>query len=117
MIIKVAGVTFPNSDGSSRQRIIEEDVEIGDEIVLEKEPDNKFDENAIKILTKNGKQLGYVPKDVAKDLKDEDVNFIEAEVANKLGGDRVSWGLRINLQIFDEKTEGLEQEIMDFFDW
>lgn len=49
-------------------------LEIGDEIQLEREPDNAYDENAIKTLF-NGTHIGYVEKDVAVEiapLLDED---------------------------------------------
>jgi uncharacterized membrane protein YqaE (UPF0057 family) len=44
-----------------------EDVEFGDYVSLEKEPDNKFDKNAIKVLINLGNDslhIGYVPKSV-----------------------------------------------------
>ncbi len=36
-------------------------IKIDDEVFFEREPDNSYDENAIKILTKNREFLGYVP--------------------------------------------------------
>lgn len=38
-----------------------EKIEVGDRLSLQRE-DNKFDENAILILTEDGKKLGYIPE-------------------------------------------------------
>ncbi len=35
---------------------------IGDELIFEKEPSNKYDPNAIRVLTQNKEHLGYVPR-------------------------------------------------------
>ncbi len=37
-------------------------VNVGDELIFEKEPENKFDINAIKVQTQNNEILGYVPR-------------------------------------------------------
>ncbi len=37
-------------------------LKIGDELVFEKEPNNEYDPNAIRILTQNKEHLGYVPR-------------------------------------------------------
>ena len=37
-------------------------VNIGDEVYFEKEPQNQYDSNALRILTQNGDFLGYVPR-------------------------------------------------------
>jgi len=38
------------------------DVSENDQLFLELEPSNMFDSNAIKVLTKEGKLIGYVPR-------------------------------------------------------
>lgn len=38
------------------------------DVVLEPEPQNPYDPNAIKIYTPEGFMLGYVPRAIAKDL-------------------------------------------------
>lgn len=70
--LKVVGVTFSNDDGSKRSEIIREIIDkidtgmnSGDvEIKLERESDNKFDINAIKVMA-DGKQIGYIGKEYA----------------------------------------------------
>jgi hypothetical protein len=57
---KVAGITF---DG--RQRIAAQCYE-GERLFLIREPNNPKDRGAIKIVRRNGDQLGYVPRDVAR---------------------------------------------------
>ena len=74
--LKVVGVTFKNEDtGRSRSEIIRELIsKYGDgkgvvgtnEISIEliREPDNKYDTNAIKVLA-DGEQIGYLGKEYA----------------------------------------------------
>ena len=38
------------------------DIEVGDNLIFEKEPTNKEDSNAIRILMESGNMLGYVPR-------------------------------------------------------
>ncbi len=70
MLTKVTGVTFNNEDGTSRARIIASMSEL-DEIVLERDPYNQFDSNAIKVcVKKDGKiqQIGFLEKTLASKL-------------------------------------------------
>lgn len=66
--LKVVGVTFTNEDtGEKRADIIRELMDKKPEdikIQLVREPDNKFDANAIKVLA-NDKQIGYIGKEYA----------------------------------------------------
>lgn len=67
MITKVVGVTFANPDGSSRASIIA-NMSPSDTIVLERDPYNEYDSNAVKVcVVKNGtkQQIGFVAKDIA----------------------------------------------------
>lgn len=47
-----------------RQKAIKK-CEIGDTIALVRERDNKYDTNAVAVMSDAGKQLGYIPKDDA----------------------------------------------------
>lgn len=62
--LKVVGVTFTNDDGSSRKDKIIEMSQHKDTVViqLEREPQNPYDPNAIKVMA-DGKQIGYIGKD------------------------------------------------------
>ena len=53
-IFKVSGVSF--------HREVIETLKCGDELKMEKDPDNKYDSNAIKILNSENKMCGFVPK-------------------------------------------------------
>src|SRR5580704_1776547 len=55
---KIAGVTHRNEDRKSRQRLITQ-CRIGEELTLQREPDNPVDPRAIKVLRVTGEQLGY----------------------------------------------------------
>jgi hypothetical protein len=60
---KVAGVTKKNSDGERRQSIIKE-LSAGDRVNLIREPDNRYDPNAIRVDSSFG-HIGYIPADTA----------------------------------------------------
>jgi hypothetical protein len=67
--LKVVGVTFANEDGTSRRAIIQEMVPMFEKgykhgIDLVREPENKFDPNAIKVIA-DGMQIGYIGKEYA----------------------------------------------------
>lgn len=63
----VKGVTFTNPDGTKRQEIIAT-LHKGDRLLLEREPQNQYDQNAIKVLTEKHQQIGYVAKKSAEQL-------------------------------------------------
>ena len=64
---KVVGVTFKNDDtGVSRQQIISQ-LNKESAVFLVREPNNKYDKNAVKVMTLLG-QVGYVAKDYAEIL-------------------------------------------------
>ena len=71
MHTKLVGVTYPNSDGTSRQQILKrmrrEECEY-EAVYLEPEPDNPYDKNAVKVLNIKGEQIGYLSSDLAKDI-------------------------------------------------
>lgn len=67
---KVAGVTFPNGDGSERQVIIRR-CKSGERLILRHEPDNEYSEFAIQVLRENGEQLGHAPEYLAERICQE----------------------------------------------
>ncbi len=62
---KVAGVTFPNDDGSERQEIIGR-CDRGDELILRHDAYNEFSMFAVQVLRTDGEQLGHVPEYLAE---------------------------------------------------
>ena len=66
IVTKVRGVTF-NNEYESRQEVISRMHE-GDLIWLEAEPTNPFDKNAIAVFRSDGKQVGYLSKNLAASI-------------------------------------------------
>ena len=63
---RVSGVSYINDDGSSRQDIIADKLEIWQQLALVHEPDNPYDKNAVQVLIEEGDlQIGYLPARVA----------------------------------------------------
>lgn len=96
---KVVGVSKDNADGSSRQGIIRREVEEDDKLKVETEPDNLYDPNAVKVLSKNGNQIGYLNKEMAETIKPALDNQTEIHVTVKwVNGEKMlGVGLRIEL--------------------
>jgi len=65
---EVRGITKRNRDGTSRQRIIREELVELLPLKLEREEGNKEDPNATKVLTRDGQQVGYLMKSAANAL-------------------------------------------------
>jgi hypothetical protein len=61
---KVAGVSFENKDGTSRQSLILQCKKY-DRIVLVPEPENPHGSTAVRVENASGTQLGYLPHSVS----------------------------------------------------
>ncbi|SJZ72389.1 single-stranded-DNA-specific exonuclease RecJ [Selenihalanaerobacter shriftii] len=88
---KVVGVTF-----EGRQDIIK-DLESGDELKLVREPNNEYDESAIKVETISDQQIGYLNANLAQYLAPYlDVGFdYKATVSEITGGGEKNLGVNI----------------------
>lgn len=53
---------------NEQEKNISKMLSVGDNLLLEKEPTNKFDMYAIKVLTESGGHIGYLPKEYADKL-------------------------------------------------
>ena len=62
--VHVAGEQYENYDGSSRQKAIKK-CRTGQPVTLVREPDNEYDQNAIKVISSFG-QIGYVGRNNAE---------------------------------------------------
>ena len=69
---KIAGVTFDNvgANTQNRQRIISElcrkgELRAGTELTLKRDPQNPYDTNAVAVIAPDGRQLGFLPREVA----------------------------------------------------
>jgi hypothetical protein len=103
-LLPVAGESFANADGTSRQDILGRCAG-GEFLRLDPEPDNPHDRNAVKICRLNGEQIGYVPAEHAAEIGE----FIAPEgilavLYAVTGGTRAkpSRGAVVQIQIFEK---------------
>jgi hypothetical protein len=96
---KIAGVTFDNPNGTSRQQYLRK-TSPNELLLLKRDPENPVDENAIKLVKPNGKQLGYIPSKNAETLApqmDNGTKFF-AQISQITGGeDGKSYGANIRI--------------------
>ncbi|MEN6522336.1 MAG: HIRAN domain-containing protein [Anaerolineaceae bacterium] len=89
-----------NIDGTDRQEIISETVDIGDYLVLKREPANPYDHNAIAVYSYDD-QIGYLSENVAEELAPlMDAHWlILVTVADITGGNEgESFGVNIEIE-------------------
>jgi hypothetical protein len=101
---KVSGVSYSNDDGTDRQKIIKKYCKPGMPLILQYEPENKFDKNAIAIFIEvKGKrfQIGYVSSAAARDLRIEKYNVTIKDIT---GGTRDQKTIGVNI-LFEPKKE------------
>lgn len=113
----VVGVTFENDDGGSRQEIIEMLSE-GDELVLEREFDNGYDENAIAVFDEFYAQIGYINKELASELAPlMDAGQRVKGSVSEIIEDVDSFGCRMKLTLFslEESDRMLEKQFNDTY--
>lgn len=67
MNIRVAGLSHLNSDGTSRQDVLCL-CKVEDEVIFVRDSINPYDYNAIKVCRPNGQQIGFVPKELAREM-------------------------------------------------
>jgi len=95
---KVAGVTFKNNDGNSRQKIIQNCI-VGERLLLIPEPNNKHDRDAVKVCKTNNQQIGYLKKELAYDVKillADSKSKLNASITSINGVDILGVSLKIN---------------------
>lgn len=97
--------------GISNYQAAAQSVQVGDELTLGRQADNKYDSSAIGIVTKRGQLLGYINRDIAEDLSpkiDEGrlggICFAQAVTG---GGDRTT-GVNLLLVVADISTPDAE---------
>jgi hypothetical protein len=76
----VAGVGY-----EGRERVVEKYASVGDTVYLVRDPDNKYDRNAIEIRLANNQQVGYVPAELAAEsVSLMDAGFLQRAYITKL---------------------------------
>ena len=107
---KAVGVTKGN-----RQETIEY-LSPGDTLDLRREPDNPYDENAIRIYdgTYSDDDIGYLSRDLAAEIApimDSNRQLVMADVIDVTGQDKETQGVNILITIYsEEETEELYRE-------
>jgi hypothetical protein len=99
---KIAGVSFNNDDGSSRQQIIRKFCKEGDQLTLKREPNNPYGRgNAIAVHLPTGPQLGYIEHGLSRDLAPKiDVGTrLRVTVAAVTGIDKSALGVDIAIEV------------------
>ena len=104
---KVVGVTFPNEDGTDRQDLIEEledRIEKGEtvELGLRREPHNVHDPNSVAVLDPDGRQLGFLSRQVVESVAPlmDRGGSVRASVAGLTGGLTDNYG--VNIRVWSE---------------
>jgi len=110
---RVAGVTYPNEDGSSRQDIIE-GCNVGDKLFPITAPFGKF-KTATKLITKDNKQIGWLTHTVAEEfynlINDSNYKF-DIEINEVTGGgyDKPEKGCNIRFTCFQKQNHKKKRE-------
>ncbi|MBQ2897924.1 MAG: HIRAN domain-containing protein [Clostridia bacterium] len=98
---KVAGITF-----EGREELVEElyedgELDVGQQLILERRPDNPFDSNAVAVVHPSGATLGFIPKEKAAIMSPKMYRgtHYTAEVTAVTGGSGYDSHYGINLLI------------------
>lgn len=119
MELNIKGVTFANEDGSSRQEYLKELDEYikttGNRPVLTIEPYTYYPElrtpEAAARIYWGQKCLGNLPRDIAIQVHEEYTDkLMTASVINVVGGNDVSYGLKITFDICEPILENIPTE-------
>ena len=118
---KLAGVTYSNSGSNteSRQKIIRDllragMLSTGQELRLVQEPTNPYDNHAVAVFGPDGRQLGYLPKDVARRVFD-DMNrgsVYKIYVSDVTGGSvSMAYGVNVKVEGYVRETNSYNRPI------
>jgi len=102
---KLAGVTYDGRQTIIRNLYRTGALDVGTEVILQREPNNPYDSFAVAVLTQDGQSIGYIPKDTARQIS---INMnsgmvYRAYVSAVTGGD-VGCAYGVNLSIEYEKS-------------
>ncbi len=107
----VAGVTF-----EGRQRIVAR-CSMGERLFLVRDPNNRFDKGAIKVVRANGEQLGFIPEHVSRcgdssglaSRMDRGEKY-ECRISDLTGGGE--WNLGVNIEITDAEDSEAHETVV-----
>ena len=112
----LAGVRHANSDGSSRDDLIAE-LKVNERLGLDSEEDNPHDSNAVKVLRTDGRQIGYLPRDVAADVVQKSERgfnfacFVAGLIEEDDGGHIVRF---VDLLMIEADRTATDDEVQDY---
>jgi hypothetical protein len=111
---QVAGESHRNDDGSDRQAIILR-CRVGEMIVLEHEPDNPHDINAVRLLRQSGEQIGYLEREFAGQVVSRSAKGVmfHAAIAG-IGRPRRSAPYGVALLIIVNEGEATDAEVATY---
>ncbi|ACQ92809.1 hypothetical protein Tola_1188 [Tolumonas auensis DSM 9187] len=76
--IKINGVSYQNDDGTSRQQILQH-TKTSSHVSLIRDSNNPHDNNAIKVITRDG-CIGFIPRDIASKLRSIKIENLTANI-------------------------------------
>ena len=94
---KIAGISF-----EGRQSLIQS-LSVGVELFLQRQPDNFYDKNAIKILTKEGEHLGFINRELAEGMAYamDNGNKYRVQITDITGSADKNFGVNIEIEKVD----------------
>jgi len=115
LFAKVAGVTFPNDDGSERQEIIRR-CKPGEQLALRPDAYNEYSIFATQVVRRNGEQLGHAPEYLAERIVNEieDGYNVVGVLTNVTGGtlDKPTRG--VNFAVFFVAKDVTDEELQAY---
>ena len=98
---KIVGVTYKNSDGSHRQKLIAK-CDVFETLTLDHEEDNAHDPNAVRVCRQNGQQLGYLNAGLAEEIVRKSANgYRFAAIISDITGGGKGESFGVNLLIVE----------------
>ena len=111
---QLAGESYHNADGSDRQAIIQK-CDVGELLVLEHEPDNPHDINAIRVLRQNGEQIGYLEREFAGEVVSRSAKgWRYRAVIAGLGRSRRSGLYGVSLLLIVDEDDASDEEVLAY---
>jgi hypothetical protein len=114
---KVAGVSHRNDDGTQRQRIIKR-CQVHEQLVLEHDPRNRHDPNAVRVCRLHGEQLGFLKADLAPDVVNRLARgfTITAFIVNLTGGTEEAPTRGVNIVVVTAAESVPSRDLNDYID-
>ena len=95
------------------------ELKTGERLIFIRDYGNKYDENAIKVFSRNGDHIGYIQKDLAADIApflDENIQYdLEGIVSQVTGGydDNKNYGCNIHIWLSHSESDDINNIISD----